>query len=441
MNNRKLIEYTRISDYNINMIRRDEYLKRLIDSLSVRKIKIITGIRRSGKSYLLFTIFKNYLLDSGIAEDQIIGIEFDKKEFADLKDPDRLVSYIDSKLNAQKKMFLFLDEVQLINGVNREPGTLYSILRNYSDIDNLNVFVTGSNSKFLSKDIETEFRGRGHIIKVHPLSFREYYDYLPESQKNNALRNYAIYGGMPGIFDYEDEKDRIKELNYYFNNVYINDIVERYHIENPHYLDLIITELSSAIGSLASPSSIYRALMSNGYKNISLDTVANYFIYLEESFMFSKCMQFNIKGKEYFKTKYKFYIEDIGLRNAKLGFRQLEPTHIYENLVYLELVRRGYSIDIGVVPKYEKNIENKTVLKEYEVDFVIQNEPEKKYIQYAYHIDDKEKYIQETKSFRNINDGFKKIIITNDEVLSEYTQDGYTMINIKDFLLNQSSLD
>ena len=195
-----------------------------------------------------------------------------------------------------------------------------------------------------------------------------------ENQKNNALRNYAIYGGMPGIYDYEDEKDRINELNYYFNNVYINDIIERYHIENPHYLNLIITELASAIGSLASPSSIYRSLVANGYKNISLDTVANYFVYLEESYMFSKCVQYNIKGKEYFKTKYKFYMEDTGLRNAKLGFRQLEPTHIYENVVYLELIRRGYNVDIGVVPKYEKNKDNKTVLKEYEVDF---NELEK----------------------------------------------------------------
>lgn len=423
------------------MIKRDEYLKKLIDSLNVRKIKIITGIRRGGKSYLLFNIFKNYLLESGVKESQIIEIEFDKKQYENLKDPDNLTAHIDSRLDKRKKMFLFLDEVQLINGINKNPGLLYSILRNYSDIDNLNVFVTGSNSKFLSKDIETEFRGRGHIIRVHPLSFREYYDYLPENQKNNALRNYAIYGGMPGIYDYEDEKDRINELNYYFNNVYINDIIERYHIENPHYLNLIITELASAIGSLASPSSIYRSLVANGYKNISLDTVANYFVYLEESYMFSKCVQYNIKGKEYFKTKYKFYMEDTGLRNAKLGFRQLEPTHIYENVVYLELIRRGYNVDIGVVPKYEKNKDNKTVLKEYEVDFIIQNEPDKKYIQYAYHIDDQDKYIQETKSFRNINDGFKKIIITNDEVFSEYTQDGYTMINILDFLLNESSLD
>lgn len=423
------------------MIKRDEYLKKLIDSLNVRKIKIITGIRRSGKSYLLFNIFKKCLLDSGIKEDQIIEIEFDKKEYEKLKDADKLIGYIDSRLDRRKKMFLFMDEVQLINGINRNPGLLYSILRNYSDIDHLNVFVTGSNSKFLSKDVETEFRGRGHIIRVHPLSFREYYDYLPESERGSALRNYAIYGGMPGIFDFADEKDRIRELNSYFENVYINDIVERYHIENPYYLDLIISELASAIGSLASPTSVYKSLTANGYKDISLDTVSNYFTYLEESFMFSKCFQYNIKGKEYFKTKYKFYMEDIGLRNAKLGFRQLEPTHIYENLVYLELIRRGFSVDVGVVPKYEKNRENKTVLKEYEVDFIAQNQPQKMYIQYAYHIEDKEKYSQETKSFRNIDDSFRKIIITNDEVLSRYTEDGYVMINIMDFLLDPSSLE
>ena len=246
---------------------------------------------------------------------------------------------------------------------------------------------------------------------------------------------------MPGIFDFADEKDRIRELNSYFENVYINDIVERYHIENPYYLDLIISELASAIGSLASPTSVYKSLTANGYKDISLDTVSNYFTYLEESFMFSKCFQYNIKGKEYFKTKYKFYMEDIGLRNAKLGFRQLEPTHIYENLVYLELIRRGFSVDVGVVPKYEKNRENKTVLKEYEVDFIAQNQPQKMYIQYAYHIEDKEKYSQETKSFRNIDDSFRKIIITNDEVLSRYTEDGYVMINIMDFLLDPSSLE
>lgn len=423
------------------MIKRDEYLKKLIDSLNIRKVKIITGIRRSGKSYLLFNIFKEYLLKTGIKEKQIIEIEFDKREYEELKDADKLITYIDSRLDRRKKMFLFLDEVQLINGVNKNPGLLYSILRNYSDIDNLNVFVTGSNSKFLSKDVETEFRGRGHVIRVHPLSFKEYYEYLPESERSGALRNYAVYGGMPGIYDYGDERERIRELNSYFENVYINDIIERYHIENPHYLDLIISELASAIGSLASPTSVYKSLKANGYKGISLDTVSNYFTYLEESFMFSKCFQYNIRGKEYFKTKYKFYMEDIGLRNAKLGFRQLEPTHIYENLVYLELIRRGYSVDVGVVPKYEKNKENKTVLKEYEVDFIIQNQPQKMYVQYAYHLEDKEKYIQEINSFKNIDDGFRKIIITNDEVLSRYTEDGYIMINIMEFLLDSSSLE
>lgn len=423
------------------MIKRDGYLRKLIDSLDIRKIKIITGIRRSGKSYLLFRIFKDYLLETGIKEDQIISIEFDKKDYEELKDADRLIAYIDSRLDRRRKMFLFLDEIQLISGINKNPGLLYSILRNYSDIDNLNVFVTGSNSKFLSKDVETEFRGRGHIIRVHPLSFREFYDYLPESERSNALRTYATYGGMPGIFDYKDEKDRISELNSYFENVYINDIVERYHIENPHYLDLIITELSSAIGSFASPTSIYRSLAAEGYKEISLDTVANYFVYLEESFMFSKCIQYNIKGKEYFRTKYKFYMEDVGLRNAKLGFRQLEANHIYENIIYLELIARGYNVDVGVVPRYEKNKEGKTVLKEYEVDFVVQNDPQKMYIQYAYHMEDKKKYISETKSFRNINDGFRKIIITNDEVLSNYTEDGYTLIHIENFLLNPFLLE
>ena len=423
------------------MIRRDGYLRKLIQSLNIRKIKIITGIRRSGKSYLLFRIFKEYLLETGIREDQIISVEFDKKEYEELRDADRLTAYIDSRLDRRRKMFLFLDEIQLISGVNKNPGLLYSILRNYSDIDNLNVFVTGSNSKFLSKDVETEFRGRGHIIRVHPLSYREYYDYLPESKRSNALRTYATYGGMPGIFDYKDEKDRIRELNSYFENVYINDIIERYHIENPHYLDLIISALSSAIGSFASPTSIYRSLVAEGYKDISLDTVANYFVSLEESFMFSKCVKYNIKGKEYFRTKYKFYMEDVGLRNAKLGFRQLEANHIYENIIYLELIARGYSVDVGVVPKYEKNKEGKTILKEYEVDFVVQNDPRKMYIQYAYHMENRDKYIQETKSFRNINDGFRKIIITNDEVLSNYTKDGYTIINIEDFLLDPSLLE
>lgn len=423
------------------MIKRDNYLKQLIDSLNIRKIKIITGIRRCGKSYLLFNIFKKYLLTSGIKEEQIIEIELDKKKDEELKDPDKLCNYINSKIDKRKKMFLFIDEIQLINGLKHNPGLLYSILRNYEDIKNLNVFVTGSNSKFLSKDIETEFRGRGYEIKVHPLSYKEYYDYLPSSKKKNALRNYATYGGMPGIFEFSTTEEQTKILNNYFNNVYINDIVERYQIENSYYLQLIINELASSIGSLASPTSIYKSLIGSGYKDISLDTVANYFIYLEESFLFSKCVQYNIKGKEYFKTKYKFYMEDMGLRNAKLNFRQLEPTHIYENIVYLELVRRNYNVDIGVVPKYEKNKEGKTILKEYEVDFIIQSPTQKMYIQYVYHIENKDKYIQETKSFRNINDGFKKIIITNDEVLTNITRDGYTMINIEDFLLHKEPLE
>lgn len=416
------------------MIKRNLYLNEFIKAIEIKKIKIITGIRRSGKSYLLFNIFKEYLIDSGIKENQFITIELDKKEYLELRKPEKLTEYIDSKMSKKKKMFLFIDEVQLIDGVKNNPGLLYSILRNYSDIDNLNVYITGSNSKFLSKDIETEFRGRGHIIRVHPLSYKEYYEYIDD--KKNALRDYAIYGGMPGIYDFKDRNDQINELNNYFNNVYINDIVDRYHIENSHYLDLIISELSSSIGSLASPTSIYKSLVANGYKEISLDTVANYFVYLEESFLFSKCIQYNIKGKEYFKTKYKFYMEDMGLRNSKLDFRQLEPTHIYENIVYLELVRRGFLVDVGVIPKYEKNKENKTILKEYEVDFIASKDPLKVYIQYAYHIENDEKYIQETKSFRNIDDGYQKIIITNDEVLSKYTKDGYTMINIEEFLLN-----
>lgn len=416
------------------MIKRNLYLNEFIKAIEIKKIKIITGIRRSGKSYLLFNIFKEYLIDSGIKENQFITIELDKKEYLELRKPEKLTEYIDAKINKRKKMFLFIDEVQLIDGVKNNPGLLYSILRNYSDIDSLNVYITGSNSKFLSKDIETEFRGRGYIIRVHPLSYKEYYEYIED--KKNALRDYAIYGGMPGIYDFKDRNDQINELNNYFNNVYINDIVDRYHIENSHYLDLIISELASSIGSLASPTSIYKSLVANGYKKISLDTVANYFVYLEESFLFSKCIQYNIKGKEYFKTKYKFYMEDMGLRNSKLGFRQLEPTHIYENIVYLELVRRGFLVDVGVIPKYEKNKENKTILKEYEVDFIASKDPLKVYIQYAYHIENDEKYIQETKSFRNIDDGYQKIIITNDEVLSKYTKDGYTLINIEEFLLN-----
>ncbi len=423
------------------MIKRDEYLQKLIDSLDIRKIKIITGIRRCGKSFLLFNIFKKYLLSSGIKEDQIIEIELDKKKDEEFKDPEKLVNYIDSRLDKRRKMFLFIDEIQLIKGIRKNSGLLYSILRNYDGINNLNVFITGSNSKFLSKDVETEFRGRGHIIRIHPLSYKEYYEYIPNKNRKNALKDYATYGGMPGIFQFNTNEGKTEELSNYFKNIYINDIVERYQIENPHYLDLIINELSSSIGSFASPTSIYKSLAANGYKDISVDTVANYFIYLEESFLFSKCIQYNIKGKEYFKTKYKFYIEDMGLRNSKLNFRQLEPTHIYENIVYLELIRRGYSIDVGVVPKYEKNKEEKTVLKEYEVDFIIQNPTQKKYIQYAYHIENKEKYIQETKSFRNINDGFKKIIITNDEVLTNTTTDGYALLNIEDFLLDKKSLE
>ena len=416
------------------MIKRDYYLNELNKAIDIKKIKIITGIRRCGKSYLLFYIFKNYLLDSGIKNNQFITIELDKKEYIELRSPDKLTNYIDSKINKKKKMFLFIDEVQLIDGVKDNPGLLYSILRNYSDIENLSVYITGSNSKFLSKDVETEFRGRVHIIRIHPLSYKEYYEYTDD--KKNALKDYATYGGMPGIYDFKDRKDQINELNNYFNNVYINDIIDRYHIENSHYLDLIISELASSIGSLASPTSIYKSLIANGYKEISLDTVANYFIYLEESFLFSKCIQYNIKGKEYFKTKYKFYMEDMGLRNSKLSFRQLEPTHIYENIVYLELINRGFLVDVGVIPKYEKNKENKTILKEYEVDFIASKDPLKVYIQYAYHIENDDKYIQETKSFRNIDDGYQKIIITNDEVLSKYSKDGYTMLNIEDFLLN-----
>ena len=413
---------------DMKTINRDIYLNRLKNKKENGMIKVVTGIRRCGKSYLLDPIFKDYLVESGVKEDHIIKLELDREENVAYRDPHALNEYIKEQIKDKGMHYILLDEIQLVNNFE-------SVLNSFLYEKNLDVYVTGSNSKFLSSDIITEFRGRGDEIRVFPLNFSEFTEAF-SGDKYEAWNEYVLYGGMPLILSMKTNEDKSKYLKDLFEQTYIRDIVERNNIQRVDIIDSVINMLASAVGSLTNPRKIYDTFVSNGEKELSINTVNSYIRYIEDSFIVNKSDRYNVKGKRYIQTPQKYYFSDIGLRNARLNFRQQEENHIMENIIYNELIVRGYNVDVGVVETRNNNIR-----KQLEVDFVSNLGNKRYYIQSALNLDTREKTMQEEKPLISINDNFKKIIVVKDTAKHWYTEEGIMIIGIQEFLLNKDSLD
>ena len=414
-------------------IRRDIYLKKLINRMHNGMIKVVTGIRRSGKSYLLFTIFKDYLLSEGVDEDHIISIELDRLENKKYRNPYVILEQIRSQLIDSKDYYIFLDEVQLLDQFE-------DVLNSLLHIKNVDVYVTGSNSKFLSKDIITEFRGRGDEVHVYPVSFREYMTVF-NGDKYEGWSSYVRFGGLPLTVTMNSDEQRVEYLTRLFEETYIKDIIERNHIEKKQELNDLINVLASGIGSLTNPSKIVATFNSVIQSDISLNTVRSYIEYLEDAFIISEANRYDVKGRKYIGTPLKYYFEDVGLRNARLGFRQIEETHLMENIIYNELRVRGFSVDVGVVMKRKRTKAGVQEKKQLEIDFIANQGSRRYYIQSAFSIPDEEKREQEKASLINVGDSFKKIIIVKDVVKPWHDDDGILTISLYDFLLDEKSLE
>lgn len=425
-----------------DIIKRDLYLKKLINRMNNGLIKIITGVRRCGKSFLLFELFYKYLLSQGVRNDHIIQVVLDDEEYALYRDPLKLSEYIRSRVSDDDMYYIFIDEVQLAiskEEIKNKDIKLYGVLNGLLRRSNVDIYITGSNSKMLTSDVLTVFRGRGDEIRVYPLSFKEFYDYRG-NDKIEAYEEYALYGGMPLVLKRKNDEDKEEYLKLLFTETYFKDILERYSIEYPDVLSELTDDLCSSIGSLTNVSKITDTLRSVKKMNINNVTINNYLTYLMESFLFSNAKRYDIKGKKHFAYPSKYYCVDIGLRNARLNFRQQEETHIMENIIYNDLLVRGYSVDVGVVEIVE--IENgKRKKKNYEIDFVVNKGSKRYYIQSALNVDRKEKYDVEMRPFRYTNDFFKKIIITKSNVRPWTDDSGILHINLYDFLLMEEPLD
>ena len=414
-------------------IKRDAYLEQLKIRKDNGMIKIVTGIRRCGKSFLLFVLFKKYLLESGVDNDHIIEIALDGIENEELRDPQKCYQYIKDTMQDDQKYYLILDEVQFMP---RFEEVLNSLLR----IRNIDVYVTGSNSRFLSSDIVTEFRGRGDEIRIYPLSFAEFYAAF-DGDYDDAWEEYMTYGGLPQVAQFSVERQKSEYLKNIFTNVYIKDVIERNRIQNVDEIGTLVDVLASAIGSPTNPTKISNTFKSERGSNYSNKTISNHIDYLEEAFLISKADRYDIKGRKYVGANLKYYFTDIGLRNARLNFRQQEPTHIMENIVYNELLIRGYNVDVGIVDVFAKNGEGKRIHKQLEVDFVVNQGSQRYYIQVAYDMTSEEKQTQELNSFRNIPDSFKKIVIVNGTKKPWRNDEGFVIMGMKYFLLNADSLE
>ena len=408
-------------------IKRDMYLQKLIDRQKNGLIKIITGIRRCGKSYLLDPIYKNYLLSQGVKEDHIIKIDLDERKNNKYLNPDALDEYIRSKIIDKNMYYVILDEIQKVEDFE-------SVLNGFLHIDNVDIYVTGSNSKFLSSDIRTEFRGRGDEIRVLPLSFSEFITGY-EGNREEAWNEYKTYGGLPRILSQKTNEQKSKYLKDLFERTYLSDIIERHNIQRIDVLDSLVNILASSIGSLTNPKKLSDTFVSSSMKDVSINTITTYINYLLEAFLIEKAERYDVKGKQYISTPSKFYFSDIGLRNARLNFRQQEEDHIMENIIYNELLYRGYNVDVGVVEIREKNLR-----KQIEVDFVCNQADKRYYIQSALSLPTREKTLQEERPLMNINDNFKKIIVVKDNIKNWTTEEGITVIGLQEFLLNKESL-
>ena len=427
------------------MISRAAYLNKLISRQWNGRIKIITGIRRSGKSTLLFDIYKDYLLDSGVSESEIIAIALDDDINEEFRNPSRISDYVrEYCADKNKKYYVFLDEIQF--AISKEelkdkdrPVKLYSVLNGFLHLKNIDVYVTGSNSKLLSKDVLTEFRGRGDVIHVYPLSFSEFYA-AAGLDKADAYNEYAMYGGMPYLLQLESDQDKYEYLESLFDEIYFKDIEERYNILLPEVLRNLTSSLCSSVGSLTNASKIARTVTTAKGKAVDSETISLYLEYLQDSFLFSKAARYDVKGKRYFDYPSKYYSTDIGLRNIRLGLRQQEETHILENILYNELLYRGYSVDVGVVEVAEKTEEGKQAKKALEIDFIARKGTEKYYIQSALSMNDPQKQEAELKPLRAVKDSFKKIVISKSYGKSWTDEEGILRINMIDFLLDNDSL-
>ena len=414
-------------------IKRDIYLDRLIRREQNGLIKIVTGVRRCGKSYLLFNLFHNYLLDKGVKEDHIIEIALDDRSNKALRDPDNMLNFVKERIVDKDTYYIILDEVQLL-------AEFEDVLNSFMHIRNADVYVTGSNSKFLSSDLVTEFRGRGDEIRIYPLSFREYCS-VYEGSADEAWDDYFTYGGLPLILSRETAEEKAEYLMSLFQKVYLSDIVDRHKVRNQEELDELVDILASAVGSLTNPLKLANTFKSVKKKTISDKTLKKYMDYLMDAFLVSKAVRYDIKGRKYIGSPAKFYFEDVGLRNARLNFRQMEENHIMENIIYNELRIRGYHVDVGLVEQFGKNSENKTTKKQLEVDFVVTRGSEKYYIQSAFAMDSRSKQEQEERPLNAIGDSFKKIIVVRDNIKVRRNDMGIVTIGIRNFLLDENSLN
>ena len=416
----------------MEVIKREIYLKRLIERRENGLIKIVTGIRRCGKSYLLFKLYYQYLLDSGVDASRIIMIPLDDEDYEDLRDSKQLNSYVKKHITDDGMWYVFLDEVQMCKGFE-------SVLNGLNRRENLDIYVTGSNSKFLSSDVLTEFRGRGDEIRVYPLSFSEYVSAY-SGDKYDAWLDYYTYGGLPLILSRQTEELKAKYLADLCSELYLKDIEERNKLRGDNVMADLVNVLASAVGSLTNPTKLANTFSSNGI-GVSDKTIGLYISYLEDAFFISKAERYNIKGKKYIASPFKYYFTDVGLRNARLNFRQQEENHIMENIIYNELLVRGFQVDVGIVEHSERDKKEKLVRKRLEVDFVCNRGSQRYYIQSAFAIPDSEKMNQEKKSLVHIGDSFKKIIVVKDRIKLWRNEEGIVVIGIMDFLLNPNSLE
>lgn len=427
------------------VIRRDRYLERLISKQNNGMIKVITGIRRSGKSYLLFNLFYDHLLASGTPEDNIICIALDDVENEAYRDPYRLYSYIKERVQDNREQYyVLIDEAQYAISKEEmknpdEPIRLYGVLNSLLRKSNVDVYITGSNSKFLSSDVMTEFRGRGDEIHISPLSFSEFYP-ASGQEKSDAWRDYLYYGGLPHILAESGGEAKSRYLEKLNKEIYLRDMCERYGIRDEESMLILMKVIASAIGSLSNPQKISDTFRSSGNKVITMPTISSYLKYLQESFVVEKAERYDIKGRKHISTPSKYYYSDLGLRNALLNFRQFEETHLMENAIYNELIYRGYSVDVGVV---ETRVDEggKKVRKQLAVDFVVNQFNKRYYIQSAFLISDREKFEQEQAPLVKIPDSFKKIVVVGNNTPIWRNEEGITFMGIYDFLLNENSLD
>lgn len=426
--------HTSVLEIGGNMeIKRDVYLNRLIRREENGLIKVVTGVRRCGKSYLLFNLFHNHLLDKGVKEDHIIEIALDDRSNKELRDPDNMLHYVKERIIDKDTYYIILDEVQLLNEFE-------DVLNSFLHIRNADVYVTGSNSRFLSSDVITEFRGRGDEVRIHPLSFREFSSVYKGSAEE-AWDDYFTYGGLPLILSRETAEEKAEYLMSLFQKVYLSDIVDRHKVRNREELDELVDILAFAVGSLTNPLKLANTFKTVKKKNISDKTLKKYMDYLMDAFLVSKAVRYDIKGRKYIGSPAKYYFEDVGLRNARLNFRQMEENHIMENIIYNELRVRGYHVDVGLVEQYGKNSEQKTTRKQLEVDFIATKGSEKYYLQSAFAMTTPEKQAQEERPLNAIGDSFKKIIVVRDNIKVRRNNVGIVTMGIRSFLLDENSLN